>query len=154
MKGTHQSHSQNLGAVETDSSAEEHDLYENLFGQKGWALPKRSDFRYSNKQKVLLYKYFIDGEKSRKKKSPDEVHLLLRKDLSPQEYVTSQQIRSLFSRWSKQYREGTLIPLHLRNRLVSLMKLPPMIQIQIWRTMMISMTAQSTKQISVNWPQK
>ena len=36
-------------------------------------------------------------------------YTLLRKDLSPSNYVTSQQIRSLFSRWSKQYREGTLV---------------------------------------------
>ena len=87
---------------------DKNDLYDNFFGQKGWALPKRNEFRYSNKQKVLLYDYFIEGEKSGRKKSPEEVHLLLRKDLSPQDYVTPQQIRSLFSRWSKQYREGTL----------------------------------------------
>ena len=40
--------------------------------------------------------------------SPEQVHLLLRKDLTPQEYVTSQQIRSLFSRWSTLKRQGKL----------------------------------------------
>ena len=53
--------------------------------------------------------FLIEGEKSGKKKSPEEVHQLLRKHLSTDEYVTPQQIRSLYSRWSKQYREGTLI---------------------------------------------
>ena len=34
--------------------------------------------------------------------------MLLRKDLTPEEYVTSQQIRSLYSRWSKLYKQGKL----------------------------------------------
>ena len=36
--------------------------------------------------------------------SPEQVHLLPRKDLKPDKYVTSQQIRSLFSNWSAQKR--------------------------------------------------
>ena len=48
----------------------------------------------------------MGGEKRGKKMSPDEVHLLLRRDLPPNEYVKPQQIRSLFSRWSKLLREG------------------------------------------------
>ena len=69
-----------------------------VFESQGWALPIRSKFRFSKQQKSLLYGYFIDGEESGKKMSPEQVHLLLRKDLSPDQYVTSQQIRSLFSR--------------------------------------------------------
>ena len=53
--------------------------------------------RATAKQKNLLYQYFIQGEESGKKLSPDQVHRRLKKDLSPNEYVTSQQIRSLFS---------------------------------------------------------
>ena len=69
-----------------------------VFESQGWELPIRSKFRLSKQQKSLLYGYFIDGEESGKKMSPEQVHLLLRKDLSPDQYVTSQQIRSLFSR--------------------------------------------------------
>ena len=83
-------------------------MHNRFFGQQGWALPKRNDFRYTVKQKVLLYDYFMIGETSGKKKSPEEVHLLIREHLETKEYVTTQQIRSLYSRWSKQYREGTL----------------------------------------------
>ena len=36
------------------------------FNSKGWALPIRSKFRFSIKQKRLLFKYFIEGEKSGK----------------------------------------------------------------------------------------
>ena len=55
-----------------------------------------------NKQKTLLWQYFIDGERRGKKKTPEEVHMLLRKDLQPQDYVTPQKIKSLFSRWTRQ----------------------------------------------------
>ena len=57
---------------------------------------------------ALLFEYFMEGEKSGRKKSAGEVHLLLRDKLETHEYVTSQQIKGLYSRWSKQYREGTL----------------------------------------------
>ena len=43
------------------------------------------------------------------KKLARRCHILLRKDLSVDYYVSRQQIRSLFSRWSKQLRQGTLI---------------------------------------------
>ena len=79
-----------------------------LFTKEGWSLPTRKMFRYSYKQKKLLYDYFMEGELSKKKLSPEQVAKLLRKDLAPEEYVSVQQIRSLFSRWSKQYREGSL----------------------------------------------
>ena len=61
MKGNHQTHSQQLGAMETETSADwESTLHKKLFGQKGWALPKRNDFRYTERQKVLLYNFFIE----------------------------------------------------------------------------------------------
>ena len=69
---------------------------------KGWALPTRSTFRYSMRQKDILYKLFMEGEVlSGKKFSPEQVQLLIRKEFQVSEYVTTQQIRSLFSRWSR-----------------------------------------------------
>ena len=56
----------------------------------------------------MLYKFFMDGENTGKKKSPEEVHMLLRRDLNANELVSAQKIRSLFSKWSKQLRDGTL----------------------------------------------
>ena len=69
-----------------------------IFTKSGWALPVRKNFRFSEKQKKILYKVFMDGEVSGKKMSPEQVHLELSKVLTPIEYVSSQQIRSLFSR--------------------------------------------------------
>ena len=79
-----------------------------FFSNPGWALPVRSKFRYNYRQKKLLYKYFMEGEVTGKKKNPEEVEKLLRKDLIPNEYVTVQQIRSLFSRWAKEHKNGKL----------------------------------------------
>ena len=50
----------------------------------------------------------MDGENTGKKKSPEEVHMILRRDLNANELVSAQQIRSLFSKWSKQLKDGTL----------------------------------------------
>ena len=54
-------------------------------------------FRYSFEQKDMLYKIFMKGEITGKKESPEDVEKIVRKDLKPHQYVTSQQIRSLFS---------------------------------------------------------
>ena len=69
-----------------------------IFTKPRWVLPMRKDFRFSEKQKKILYKVFVDGEVSGKKMSPEQVHLELIKVLTPSEYVSSQQIHSLFSR--------------------------------------------------------
>ena len=59
MKGNHQTHSQQLGAMETETSADrESTLHKKLFGQKGWALPKRNDFRYTERQNDFLFNFF------------------------------------------------------------------------------------------------
>ncbi|XP_065683385.1 uncharacterized protein LOC124814016 [Hydra vulgaris] len=81
----------------------------NIFLLQGWALPVRSSFRFSNQQKELLYKYFIRGEESGNKMSPEQVHMQLRRELPPDQYVTSQQIRSLFSRFSNLKRKDKLV---------------------------------------------
>ena len=74
----------------------------------GWALPIRSYFRFTSRQKALLYDIFIEGEESGKKSSAEEASLRIRKSLPVEEYVLPQQIKSLFSRWSKLYRENKL----------------------------------------------
>ena len=68
-----------------------------IFAKPGWVLPVRKNFRFSENQKKILYTVFMDGEVYGKKMSPEQVHLELRKVLSPSEYVSSQQICSLFS---------------------------------------------------------
>ena len=52
-------------------------------------------FGFIDKQKTLMWQYFIDGKESGKKKTKREVHMLLRKDLQPQ------QIKSLLSCWTR-----------------------------------------------------
>ena len=58
---------------------------------KGWALPVRETFPFTEKQKKLLMEIFMKGEDSGQKISPNQVHQDLRKKLTPNEYVTSQQ---------------------------------------------------------------
>ena len=82
----------------------------NIFQHVGWALPIRSTFRYSLKQKIVLYEYFMKGEENGKKMSADLVAKLLRNKLRTFEYLKERQIKSLFSRWSKLFREGKLKP--------------------------------------------
>ena len=50
----------------------------------------------------------MDGEKTGTKKSPEEVEISIRKKLQPQQYVTSAQIRSLFSTFKMQLKKGNL----------------------------------------------
>ena len=79
-----------------------------IFKETGWALPVRSNCRYTYKQKKVLYNIFIEGETKGKKMSPEQVEKILRQKLQVSEYATSKQIRSLFSRWSSMYRQGEL----------------------------------------------
>ena len=99
MKVSLSESSLNLSTMSTSSTEGNVSLADfNVFCNKGWALPVRRIFRYTEKQKKLLLEVFIAGEESGKKMSPEQVHQSLRRKLSPSEYVTSQQIRSLFSR--------------------------------------------------------
>ena len=50
----------------------------------------------------------MQGEVNGKKMSADQVEKLSRKQLTISEYITSKQIKSLFSRWSRLLREGKL----------------------------------------------
>ena len=45
-----------------------------------------------------------------KEETPEEVHMLLRKDLQPQNYVTPQQIKSIFSQWTREKASAPVKP--------------------------------------------
>ena len=46
--------------------------------------------RFSSKQRKILYKYFIDGDTSRKIFSAEQVHLSIWHELEAEGYVSSQ----------------------------------------------------------------
>ena len=75
-----------------------------MIKEQGWALPKRSNFRYNYFQKKILYDIFIDGEKTGKKKSPEEVKKLVRANFATAHYVADQiivfKITKTLPRWS------------------------------------------------------
>ena len=73
----------------------------------GWTLPIKSKFKFTYIQRKLLYGYFIGGEKTGKKMSPEQVKKLLRKALNPDQHATVQQIKSLYSRWAKLFKEAS-----------------------------------------------
>ena len=91
-------------------SADEECQTMSMFSNVGWALPVRSTFRYSLKQKKVLYDYFMQGEENGKKMSADQVAQLSRNKFITSEYLTAKQIKSLFSRWTKMRRVGQLKP--------------------------------------------
>ena len=71
-------------------------------------LPAKKKIKFSQKQRTILFELSMQGEKLGKKVSPEQAHLILRKMLEPEKYMTSQQIRSLFSRWSQMKQDNTL----------------------------------------------
>ena len=68
----------------------------------------RSKFRFNYIQKKLLYGHLIEGEKTGKKMSPEQVEKLLRKAINPDQYMTVQQIKYFYSRWAKLLKDGQL----------------------------------------------
>ena len=68
----------------------------------------QSKFRFSEDQKKYLVKVFKEGEKTGIKASPEEVHQKMRQHFSPSEYVTERQIRSLFSRLTRDLKSNSL----------------------------------------------
>ena len=83
-------------------------LFFKELNQQGWALHERRKFRFDKEQLCILIKLFNDGERTGRKVTPEQAEREIRKRLSTNQYVTAQQIRSLFSRWSRQLRNGTL----------------------------------------------
>ena len=63
------------------------------FSQEGCGYPRRSNFRFSKKQKHVLYKIFFDGEESGKKLTPEEAFNHIRKEklLEVNEYIILHQ---------------------------------------------------------------
>ena len=90
----------NLNDIPAKSPRNNSETMMQYFSTMGWALPVKRKTKFSQKQRTMLFDLFKQGEKSGKKVSPKQAHLMLRKKLDPDNYVTSQQIRSLFSRWS------------------------------------------------------
>lgn len=78
------------------------------FNEMGWGLPVRERTRFTDNWRKLLYDIFIQEEESWKKDFPTGSSLT-NKEKFKEEYVTSQQIKSLFSRWSQLKQKGKLI---------------------------------------------
>ena len=73
MKLTPQQHHPTSSSTSTNPDGLVLQVYNNFFQQQGWALPMRKKYKFSIKQKKLLYEYFMQGETSGKKLSPDQV---------------------------------------------------------------------------------
>ncbi|GBO37230.1 hypothetical protein AVEN_153058-1 [Araneus ventricosus] len=89
----------------------------NVF-RRGWALPNTKITCFSCKQ-LYIYNIFMKGEKSGVKSSPENTVKEMRQQIDPtgrkrfqpfKYYMTSSQIRSLFSRMSALHKSGTLKP--------------------------------------------
>ena len=75
---------------------------------RGWALPQRSKFEYTLELKLFLFDIFTTGEDTGIKKSAEEVEMMVRKNFNPDQYLTTVQIRTFFSKWTKELKAGTL----------------------------------------------
>ena len=74
--------------------------------KQGWALPQRQFFRFEYETKLELYNIFMDGERTNQKKTSEQAANIIRS--KKLQYVTPAQIKSLFSTFSRQKRDGTL----------------------------------------------
>ena len=77
------------------------------FNEMGSCLPMRKNFRFREHQKRILLKVFMKDENSGKKVTPEMAAQEIRQQLNRDYYVTPQQVKSLYSRWSKQMQNGT-----------------------------------------------
>ena len=91
----------NLDVIQATSARNNSKTTMQSFSTMGWGSPVKKETKFSQKQRTMLYELFMPGQESGKKVSPEQAHLMLRKKLEPDEYVTSQQITPLFSRWSQ-----------------------------------------------------
>ena len=76
----------------SDGGSEVADIDAKSAGEK-WALPVRSTFRYSLKQKKVLYEYFIKGGENGTKMTGSQVAKLARSSFTISEYLTEKQIK-------------------------------------------------------------
>ena len=72
----------------------------------GSCSPVRQNFRFKEPQKRISLQLFMEGENSGKKVTPEMAAQEISQQLNREYYVTP-QVRSLYSRWSKQLRNGT-----------------------------------------------
>ena len=68
----------------------------------------RSNFRYSEDQKKILYGLFIKGQKSKKKVTPEEAVADIRKKLLVDQFVKPKQVKALFTRLVSLVKKGKL----------------------------------------------
>lgn len=86
--------------------------------ETGWALPERKKTRFTFKQKQFIYNIFIKGQQTGIKSSPQSAVTEMREKMDHNgrklfqqfEYLTTSQIRSLFSNMASQQRKGSLKP--------------------------------------------
>ena len=101
----------NLDDIQATSARNNSETSMQSFSTMGWALPVKKT-KFSQKQRTMLFELFMQFKclcRSQERRfSPEQAHLKLREKLEPDEYVTSQQIRSLFSRWSQMKQDNTL----------------------------------------------
>ena len=91
-----------------DMACAEYPVMEHM-NKEGWALPVRSNFQYSEDQKKILYEFFIKGQKSKKKATPEKAVAEIRKKLSVDQFVKPKQVKDLFSRLASLVKKGKLI---------------------------------------------
>ena len=65
--------------------------------KEGWTLPLRSNFRYSEDQKKILYGLFIKVQKSKKKVTSEEAVAEIRKKLPVDQFVKPKHVKALFT---------------------------------------------------------
>ena len=77
------------------------------FDEMGSCLPVRKNFRFKEPQKRISLQLLMEGENSGKKVTPEMAAQEIRQLLNRDDYATPEQVKSLYSRWSKQMRNGT-----------------------------------------------
>ena len=79
-----------------DMACAEHSVME-CINKEGWTLPLRSNFRYSEDQKKILYGLFIKVKKSKKKVPYEEAVAEIRKKLPVDQFVKPKHVKALFT---------------------------------------------------------
>ena len=68
----------------------------------------KSTFHFKDNKKSFQFKLFMNSENTGCKVSPDEAHQEMQQYFQPEDNYALKQIRSLFSKWLKQKRSGSL----------------------------------------------
>lgn len=89
-----------------------------------WALAKPNTTRFTYWQRKFVFDAFMEGEETETKSTPEKVVLMMRnlkhtddgKFLKPEEFITKNQIQSLFSTMSQQRRAQKLQALNTNKK--------------------------------------